>query len=282
MADPIFAEPYGQKNFMGNHVDDAAATTWVQDQQWDTNKDGTGDPEINMWYWNLSLDSPLRFWNGTEWADPGGGGGGIQPWYMHDEDITRVSSTVFTVTDTPEAQEVFKPGRPLQAMLSGGAGSSHLIVTDYTGGSIGTVTVAGGLSELITGEVLYGDFTRVIQMEFSVKGSLPGAETDTVVEDENKAAFRWQLGKARMVRCMGYLYSADSGSAAAVSPMIEGNECLSTDLSIGSSQTWEASTDEINAGQNVIEQDQDIDIKWVPGSGADADDLTVSMAFIVE
>jgi len=281
MADPTFAEPYKQNNFMGNHVDDAAATSWVQDQHWDTNKDGSGDPEINMWYWNLTSDSPLRFWNGTEWTDPGGGGGGLQPWYMYSEDITWASSTTFTVTDIPAASEVFLPGRPLQAILSEGAGSRHLIVTDFYS-ETGVVVVAGGLPAAITGKLLYGDFTRVVQVDFSVKGPLPNTETDTVVEDENKAVFRWQRGKARMVRCLGYLYSADTGSSAAVSPMIEGNECLTSDLDVGTSQTWEASTDEIHAGQAVIEQDQDVDVKWVPGANADASDLTVSMAFILE
>lgn len=276
MADPVLMEPYGQKNFMGLHADEAACLTWIKDQHWDSNKDGTGDPNNGMWFID-STSWDIHFYLNGSWTIPGGGG--IQTWYLYGESITWASATSFTVTDTAEAQEVFLPGRPVYVVLTEGAGNRYLLVTGY---SSGTVTVAGGIPAGITGALLYGDFTRVVQVDFSVKGPLPNTETDTVVEDENKAVFRWQRGKARMVRCLGYLYSADTGSSAAVSPMIEGAECLTSDLDVGTSQTWEASTDEIHVGQAVIEQDEDVDVKWVPGSGADASDLTVSMAFILE
>ncbi len=272
-----FTQPYGQKNYLGEFDSDSACVTFINASKWDTDKDGKGDPEEGMWYTN-NTDHVFRAYLNGVWANIGGGGVS-DAWRLYGEEITRISDTSFSVTDNADAQATFKPGRPMYAVLQEAAGNRYLLVTAY---SSGTVTVAGMLPAGITDEVYWADFTRVVQVDFSVQGALPNSSTDDLIADENKAAFRWQRGTAHMVRCLGYLYDADSGSAGEVAPMIEGANALTADLAVGTSKVWAETADEINAGNAEIDQDEDLDVKWSPGSGADASDLTVSMAFILE
>lgn len=277
MADPELRHPYGQKNFMGIHTSGASATQWVKDRKWDTNGDGTGDPHPDMFYFNSLVEDFYR-WDTVE-GDWSAIGRGIVAWEGYTEAITRVNTTQFTVTDNAEAQRVFTTGRPLIAYLSEEAQPRYLLVTGYVAG---TVDVAGGLPVAITGQVNYGDFTRVVQVDFNVPGTLPNSGTTSLLSDVNKAAFRWQLGPAHLVRCLGYLDSADTGSAITICPLIEGSAALTSDLSIPTDQTWATTSDEIDVGNSEVRTDEDVELEFNPGTGADAADLSVSLAFILE
>jgi len=201
-------------------------------------------------------------------------------WLPYPEAISRISDTSFSVTDNPLAQDTFKPGRPIYAVLSEGAGIRFLLVTGY---SSGTVTVAGGLPAGITNTVFIGDFTRVIQKDFNIPGSMPEIGNSTLLSQMNKTAYRWQRGRAHIVRVMGYLDTADTGgTAATINASVEGSDALLTALSVASDKTWVASTNEIHAGNATIDQDDDVELEFNPGSSADAADLTVSLAFILE
>lgn len=60
-------QPYDQQVFMGMHADDATALIYIQDQKWDSTKDGAGTPESGMTYYN-STDNAIKQYNGTIWA----------------------------------------------------------------------------------------------------------------------------------------------------------------------------------------------------------------------
>lgn len=49
------------------HATDAAALAYVQARLWDTNADGTGDPQLGMRYLNSTLTAS-RIWDGTQWV----------------------------------------------------------------------------------------------------------------------------------------------------------------------------------------------------------------------
>lgn len=60
-----FTSPYGQHNYMGEFANDAAALTFIQDNDFDTNKDGTGSPEEGMWYFNTTSTNFRGYRNGA-------------------------------------------------------------------------------------------------------------------------------------------------------------------------------------------------------------------------
>jgi len=66
-----FTAPYEQQNYMGEHANDAAATAEVQANDWDTNGDGTGNPQAGMFYYNTTSKIFL-LWDGTQWASIAG------------------------------------------------------------------------------------------------------------------------------------------------------------------------------------------------------------------
>jgi len=70
--------PFGQHNFIGKHAGEAAALTWIQSQNWDSNKNGTGTPENGMTFYDTSANAYKAYVNGS-WVDAGGTG-------FHDHD----------------------------------------------------------------------------------------------------------------------------------------------------------------------------------------------------
>ncbi|RLC87091.1 MAG: hypothetical protein DRJ03_06930 [Chloroflexi bacterium] len=60
-----FTAPYRQHNYMGEFGNDAAALTFIQANRWDTAKDGTGNPEEGMLYYNTTSDRLMLYANGS-------------------------------------------------------------------------------------------------------------------------------------------------------------------------------------------------------------------------
>lgn len=61
-----FTLPYKQKNYMGEFGNDAGALTFIQTNNWDSAKNGTGTPEKGMMYYNTT-DDELKVWTGSAW-----------------------------------------------------------------------------------------------------------------------------------------------------------------------------------------------------------------------
>lgn len=57
--------PYEQNNYLGEYADTAAAVIQLKADHWDTNNDGTGDPQDGMWYTNTTDNLPLMYLNGS-------------------------------------------------------------------------------------------------------------------------------------------------------------------------------------------------------------------------
>ena len=64
--------PYEQHNYIGEYTNDANALTFIQDNKWDTNGNGTGNPQKGMLYYNTTSDEIL-YWDGSSWSAMGGG-----------------------------------------------------------------------------------------------------------------------------------------------------------------------------------------------------------------
>lgn len=62
--------PYRQHNYMGEYANAAAALTFIQANKWDTNGDGTGNPQPGMVYWDTG-NTELQVWDGSAWVDIG-------------------------------------------------------------------------------------------------------------------------------------------------------------------------------------------------------------------
>lgn len=61
-----FTPPYDQKNYLGEFGADATALTFIQTVSWDTNKDGTGNPEDGMFYFHTG-SYKFRFYANGAW-----------------------------------------------------------------------------------------------------------------------------------------------------------------------------------------------------------------------
>jgi hypothetical protein len=53
---------------MGEHVDASSALTFIRGNKFDTTKDGQGNPEVGMLYFNTT-ENKLKLWSGTLWEE---------------------------------------------------------------------------------------------------------------------------------------------------------------------------------------------------------------------
>jgi len=62
-------EPFKQHVYVGQRLTTDAALTWIRDQNWDTNGDGTGDPHEGMWcLTGSSAPYAVYVYNGNAWV----------------------------------------------------------------------------------------------------------------------------------------------------------------------------------------------------------------------
>ena len=144
-----FTDPYRQHNYMGEHASDVAVAIFVQDMKWDTNGDGTGIPQVGMWY----FDTTLKVFKGYTVT------GGIG-WYF----ITNPESNIFYVgkhgSDDNEGDSIS------DAFLT-----FAQAITDAVAGDVITCFDNGVYSESLTGETgvdifapnakLYGSIAQI-------------------------------------------------------------------------------------------------------------------------
>jgi hypothetical protein len=57
---------------MGEHANDSACLTWIQANKWDSNGDGTGNPQNGMFYYNTTSHEFMGYQNGS-WGALGSG-----------------------------------------------------------------------------------------------------------------------------------------------------------------------------------------------------------------
>lgn len=85
-----FQHPYKGQNFIGVHVDSAAATAWVLSEKWDTTHNGYGTPQDGMIYFDSTAQT-LFCWSNGAWNMLGGGGGpayGVYVDQINGSDVT--------------------------------------------------------------------------------------------------------------------------------------------------------------------------------------------------
>jgi hypothetical protein len=59
--------PYEQHHYLGEFASDGDALTDIQNNEWDSNGNGTGDPQQGMAYYNTTSDR-FRYYDGVQWA----------------------------------------------------------------------------------------------------------------------------------------------------------------------------------------------------------------------
>lgn len=59
-----FSVPYGQHNYMGEFANDGAAESFIQNERFDSLQNGTGTPQLGMWYFNTTSNL-FRYWSGA-------------------------------------------------------------------------------------------------------------------------------------------------------------------------------------------------------------------------
>jgi len=76
---------YKQHNYLGEYANDAAALTFLQACEWDTNSDGTGNPRNGMWYYD-STNNKFRAYINSAWADMDTGAAIVDRQDVYDQD----------------------------------------------------------------------------------------------------------------------------------------------------------------------------------------------------
>jgi hypothetical protein len=137
VAGAAFAASY--RLDLGTHADDATALAYLQARQWDTNGDGTGNPQEGTTYWD-SDDDKGRVWTGAAWADVPGvdstalhtGDTGAALTYI-DQDVTSGSSPVLAATNMTGSAAGLDSNATAHASADG---ASHTYIDqDVTSGS---------------------------------------------------------------------------------------------------------------------------------------------------
>lgn len=127
-----FTAPYKQQNYMGEHADDSAALTFIRTVEWDSNKDGTGDPESGMLYYNTG-DNALKLYTGSSWEEMSAGA------------APNLSAVLSTGNTTNGNDLTVSDGDTLTISADGGSGGSILSIAGVANVvSGGTLAVADG------------------------------------------------------------------------------------------------------------------------------------------
>lgn len=215
--------------------------------------------------------------------------GGLAPTWRaltEDDDWDDQPASTSTITMNSDWTGTITPGMPVKFKLSG---STYFAVCTAITSNL--LTIAG--APLTTGdgdlqELHIGPPERLIQLDFFVGGNFCSSTGD-ILNRETNSAFRWKLGPAYLVAFSGYCNTADSGGdGPTINPKIEGSVVSTQNGNNGpgfgsSAQTWAAnSAVAINTSNYAITRDDDLELYCAyTGSMADAEDLTVTLQFVL-
>lgn len=128
---------------MGEHTNDANCLTFIRNQKYDSNHDGTGNPQEGMVYFNTTDNKP-RFYNGSSW-----GGFGSSPFTETGEVWYLADANDILATGNEQSPDVGKGG----LCLNQGDGDG-LIET------LKSSDVAHGITDIAETDT-YGQFSKV-------------------------------------------------------------------------------------------------------------------------
>jgi hypothetical protein len=155
-----FKLPYRQNHYMGEHANDAAALTFIQANDWDTNKDGSGTPEQGMVYYNTTTNR--LYWYSSALA----------AWAVIPRDHDELQGN----SDDDHGQYALLAGRSGGQVLIGGTGAGENLQLESTSnGSKGQIDVVDELDmntnqikALVDGDPGSQDAATVAQLENAV------------------------------------------------------------------------------------------------------------------
>jgi len=137
--------PYGQHNYMGSHAGESAALTWIRNQKFDSNKDGSGNPENGMTFYDSSANKLKVYENGA-WTSAVGGAhndlsglqGGTTDEYYHLTSAQHIDLTDGGDCSIHKHDDIYYTETELGSTTGGSEGAS-LIGTD-TKANLGNAT----------------------------------------------------------------------------------------------------------------------------------------------
>ncbi len=197
--------------------------------------------------------------------------------------FTRSSDSQFSVTDNATNQAIYVTGRPIKYRATSGTWR-YGIVTAY---SSGTVTIAGApMTTSDDDEIQYGLMSQTIQLDVNIQSKFADAPNTALIASDANSALKWQLGKAYLVKISHIVKTDDSGASQPnVNVTIASSAVSTSNTNAGRAvaESWVDTVVDISIGNYDIYLGDAIEISTdAGGTNNDAENLTVSLVFILE
>ena len=134
-------------------------------------------------------------------------------------------------------------------------------------------------------DLQYGDFTRVVQIDFGIFGQFADAANTTLLATDENTYFRWGMCTSYLVQISHIVKTDDTGAnGPQVNIDVNGANPVSTSNSNAGREvdtSWVATTTDINTSNYSIAYSNSIEVRTdANGSNNDARDLTISCVFV--
>ena len=192
--------------------------------------------------------------------------------------FTATPASTSTITTTSDLSSVIVPGTPLKYVISSTTyyGICTAITTD-------TITIAGAPLSTTISSLYYGNKSRVRQLDIVVNGFYEDASNTTLIATDVGGQLVWNMGTAYCVMFKAYSRINDGSNDGTVQVTVGGNDVCSTaaGLTLAADATWYTTVVDITPANCETAYGEVIELDVTKGTGGDAQDLSVSMVFVL-
>jgi len=192
--------------------------------------------------------------------------------------FTAVPASTSTITMLADMTASILPGQPIKYVIGG--------VTYYgmvTAMTAGLMTIAGPpLGGNITSLYYLGNH-KIMQVDIVVNGFYEDATNVALIASDLGSFFKWQTSKAYLVKYSVYSRIHDTGTHGKATVIIAGADVntVAGGVTIAADATWYPTVVDINSANYDVNYGETIEISVTKSGNGDAQDLTVSMIFVL-
>jgi hypothetical protein len=214
------------------------------------------------------------------WKKPpegGGGGGGYSDWNTV-TDFTATPASTSTLTMTKDLTATIQKGQPLRYTISGTVyyGIVGAIADDLL--TVNGAPLGGDVTKL---EI--GDPNKVAQVVLAFPDDYEKANDTAMIKNQLNTNFLWQRAKAYLVKYTVWSEVADTGDDGKVSVRINGAEVNTSagGLTIVADETLYSTVVNIDSTAYDINPGESLEVTCLKGTNGNAENLTVTMLFVI-
>ena len=230
---------------------------------------------------NKTLTSPAvsDFTNANHTHGTLSQGGQISPWVQTIGTFTPTPSSTSILLTTSDLTSILSVNYPLKYVIDGI--TYYGIISAITSGAI---TIAGApLNGTITA-LYYSDPVRVTQFVLMVPSTYETTGSSTLILNNLYSNIIWQRAKSYLVKYTVWSKTCDTGvTKGKVSVLINGSDINTSvgGLTILANTTLYSTTVDINTSNYTINPGNPIELSAIQGTNGDAQNLVVTLIFIL-